>query len=100
MRKSERFKKNGLLYHVTSSEDHKCEAAPFFPGARPPIGVLEGTGIGAEVIGSALRVLEAAGQVLNLKFEIRRGGLIGEDAIAAHGKWLPESAVEFCADIF
>jgi 3-isopropylmalate dehydrogenase len=47
-----------------------------------------------------LQVLKAAGQVLNVKFEIRHGGLIGEDAIAAHGQWLPEETTEFCADIF
>jgi 3-isopropylmalate dehydrogenase len=99
MRKLERFKKNGLLWLVTSLEDKKCGAAPLFPEAQPLIGVLEGTGIGGEVIDSALQVLKAAGQVLNLQFEIRHGGVIGEDAIAAHGKWLPESAIEFCADI-
>ena len=36
----------------------------------------------------------------DLKFEIRRGGLIGEDAIAAQGQWLPEETSEFCAEIF
>lgn len=85
----ERFKKNGLVWLVTSLEDKKCAAAPFFSEAQPLIGVLEGSGIGVEVIDSALQVLTAAGQVLNLKFEVRHGGLIGEDAILAHGKWLP-----------
>jgi 3-isopropylmalate dehydrogenase len=100
MQKPERCKKNGLVWLVTALEDKKCEAAPFLPGARPLIGVLAGAGIGAEIIDSALQVLKAAGQVLNLKFEIRHGGLIGEDAVAAHGDWLPEATMEFCADIF
>jgi 3-isopropylmalate dehydrogenase len=66
----------------------------------PLIGILAGTGIGPEVIGAALQVLKAVEEKLNLKFKLRRGGLIGEDAIAEHGKWLPEDTVEFCADIF
>jgi 3-isopropylmalate dehydrogenase len=66
----------------------------------PLIGVLAGTGIGPQVIGTALEVLKAIEQVLHLKFEIRHGGLIGEDAIEEHGQWLPEDTAEFCADIF
>jgi 3-isopropylmalate dehydrogenase len=61
---------------------------------------LEGTGIGREVIGSTLEVLAATERALGLKFDVRRGGLIGDDAIAAHGQWLPEDTAEFCAGIF
>jgi 3-isopropylmalate dehydrogenase len=68
--------------------------------SRPLIGVLEGAGIGREVVGAALQVLKSVEQTLDLKFEICRGGLIGEDAIVEHGKWLPEDTVEFCVDIF
>lgn len=68
--------------------------------ARPLIGVLEGTGIGPQVIGAALDVLAAAENVLGLKFEVRRGGLIGEAAVEEHGQWLPEDTAEFCAGIF
>ncbi|MES1180778.1 MAG: 3-isopropylmalate dehydrogenase, partial [Verrucomicrobiota bacterium] len=56
--------------------------------ARPLIGVLEGTGIGPTVINGALQVLKSIEQVLGLKFEVRFGGLIGEDAIKEHGQWL------------
>jgi len=73
---------------------------PLINAGRPLIGVLEGTGIGPQVIGTALQVLKSVEQVLNLKFEIRHGGLIGEDAIAEYGQWLPEDTVDFCADIF
>lgn len=66
----------------------------------PLIGVLNGTGIGPEVVGAALQILDAVAQKLKLKFEIRHGGLIGEDAIAEHGQWLPEETVDFCAGIF
>ena len=100
MRQPERFQKNGLRRLVTASEDKKNETGAFLPGTPPLIGVLEGSGIGAEIIGSALQVLQAVAQVLHLEFAIRRGGLIGEPAIAAHGQWLPEETAEFCADIF
>ena len=68
--------------------------------ARPLIGVLEGTGIGPEVIGSALQVLAAVGQATGINFEVRRGALIGEDALARFGQWLPEEVVEFCSEVF
>jgi 3-isopropylmalate dehydrogenase len=68
--------------------------------ARPLIGVLEGTGIGPQVIGAALHVLEAVEQVLNIRFDVRYGGLIGEDAIKECGQWLPKDTIEFCADVF
>jgi len=73
--------------------------APSSPG-EPLIGVLDGTGIGSEVIGSALQVLASVEQVTGLQFEVRRGTLIGEDALPRFGQWLPEEVVEFCSDIF
>ena len=76
--------------------DHTPPAA----SVRPLIGVLEGTGIGSEVIGSALQVLAAVGQVTGINFEIRRGALIGEDALTHFGQWLPEEVVEFCSEVF
>lgn len=78
----------------------QLQAAPHFPKARPLIGVLEGTGIGPQVVGSTRQILKAVGQVLALKFESRHGGLIGKAAIAEHGRWLPEATADFCADIF
>ncbi len=80
--------------------DHPLGGPPVKDRARPLIGVLAGTGIGPEVVGATLQVLKSVGQALNLQFEICHGGLIGEDAIAEHGQWLPEETVEFCADIF
>ncbi len=68
--------------------------------ARPLIGVLEGTGIGSEVIGSALQVLASVGQVTGINFEVRRGALIGEEALTQFGQWLPEEVVEFCSEVF
>ena len=70
------------------------------PAAKPLIGVLEGTGIGSEVIGATLQVLDAVEQVTGIHFEIRRGSLIGEDALTHFGQWLPEEVVDFCTDVF
>ena len=67
---------------------------------RPLIGVLEGTGIGSQVIGSALQVLASVEQVTGVKFELRHGALIGEDALARFGQWLPNQVVEFCSEVF
>ena len=100
MEKTERLKKNSSARLVTFLDGKLSRAGPVVPEACFLIGVLEGGGIGPQVIGAALHVLKAAGQVLDLKFEIRIGGLIGEDAIAEYGKWLPEDTVDFCADIF
>jgi 3-isopropylmalate dehydrogenase len=100
MEKTERLKKNSSARLVTFLDGKPSRAGPVIPEACFLIGVLEGAGIGPQVIGAALHVLKAAGQVLDLKFEIRNGGLIGEDAIAEYGKWLPEDTVDFCADIF
>jgi 3-isopropylmalate dehydrogenase len=70
------------------------------PASRRLIGVLKGTGIGPTVIDAALQVLKSVERVLGLKFEVRFGGLIGEDAINDCGQWLPEDTMEFCADVF
>ncbi|HET7625601.1 MAG TPA: isocitrate/isopropylmalate family dehydrogenase [Verrucomicrobiae bacterium] len=70
------------------------------PNSRPLIGVLAGNGVGPEVIGAALRVLSAVGQTAGIEFELRHGGLIGEEAEAHSGKSLTDSVVEFCGKIF
>lgn len=64
------------------------------------IGVLEGSGVGPEVIGATLKVLGSLSQVTGLAFEVRHGGPIGETAVAACGEWLPGATADFCAGIF
>jgi len=86
-----------LAGYLSGSE---AKSTPARPPARQLIGVLEGTGIGPTVITAALQVLKSVEQVCGLKFEVRFGGLIGEDAIKEHGQWLPEDTVAFCADVF
>ncbi len=66
----------------------------------PLVGVLEGAGIGPQVVNAALMVLKSVESALTLKFEVQRGGMIGEEAAANCGQWLPEDTAEFCAEIF
>jgi 3-isopropylmalate dehydrogenase len=89
--------KNQSFSKYLAAENPGSQTAP---AGRMVIGVIEGTGVGPAVTAAALKVLKATGQALNLKFEIRFGGLIGEDAIKECGQWLPEDTIKFCADIF
>jgi 3-isopropylmalate dehydrogenase len=93
-------KKTGAVRLASYLSGVEPKLASFSPPARPLIGVLEGTGIGPTVITAALLVLKSVEQVCGLKFEVRFGGLIGEDAIEEHGQWLPDDTVAFCADVF
>jgi 3-isopropylmalate dehydrogenase len=100
MQKAERWKNNGPVRLRTFLDKNHSDATPIPFKGSALIGVLEGTGIGPEVIRATLQVLESVGQALDLKFAVRHGGLIGEAAIAEHGKWLPEDTMDFCADVF
>lgn len=73
---------------------------PLLSDSPPLIGVLEGSGIGPAVIGAALQVLAAVEETMDLRFDVRRGGPIGEEAEALCGRALPESTAKFCAEIF
>jgi 3-isopropylmalate dehydrogenase len=44
--------------------------------------------------------LAAVEQTTGLQFELRHGGLIGEEAEAQFGEPLPDSAIQFCREIF
>lgn len=64
------------------------------------VGVLPGTGIGPQVVDSALKVLRVTARALDLKFVVRHGGPIGEEAEAKYGRGLIEPVTSFCAGIF
>ena len=73
------------------------DIGPGRPSCSPYVlGVLEGEGVGPEVIGAALGVLAALD---GPKFDIRMGGAIGHKAEALDGKLTPDIA-SFCDDIF
>ncbi len=70
--------------------------------ARPPyrIGILPGEGIGSEIFDVCLKVLDEIASLYGHDFEIRRGGLIGWQAVKHHGRALPDETVDFCRSVF
>jgi 3-isopropylmalate dehydrogenase len=70
------------------------------PGPCPVVGVIEGTGIGPQVVSATLAVLKTIEPIIGIRFDIRYGGPIGEDAEARFGRSLPESVAAFCREIF
>jgi 3-isopropylmalate dehydrogenase len=67
---------------------------------RPLLGVIEGCGIGPEVIAASLQVLAAVGRVTGIKFEVENGGLVGEKAEAKYKNALPDCTTQFFGEIF
>jgi 3-isopropylmalate dehydrogenase len=97
MSKSKKHQPVRLVNYLGATDaGHRTTSA----SPRPLIGVLEGTGIGSQVIGSALQVLGSIEQATGLQFEVRRGTLIGEEALTRFGQWLPDEVVEFCSEVF
>ena len=73
---------------------------PELAGTRPLIGVVEGVGIGPQMIEAALVVLTKVGQAQNLEFEVRHSGGTDEKLVSSCGEDLPEGVATFCAEIF
>lgn len=78
---------------------------PAWPARMRPrsalvIGVLPGEGIGPEVIGASLPLLEVIGARTPYRFEVRTGGKIGLQARHETGRALTDGVAEFCAGIF
>lgn len=66
---------------------------------RRVVGVLPGEGIGPEVVAAAVDVLDAAA-ASGGGLELRTGGPIGTEALAAHGSALTEEVGRWCEEIF
>src|SRR5262245_58025700 len=81
-----------------------CAAIPDWPVAgargRPLLGVLPGEGVGGEVIGAALDVLEAVCARFDRVVDIRTGGAIGKEAQRQSGRSLTDEVVAFCDAVF
>ena len=74
---------------------------PDAPSHKPAvIGILEGNGIGPEIIASTVRVLDTVGEALSLPFELRYGGSIGEKSEAGGHESLPADVIAFCERVF
>lgn len=81
------------------------EAIPAFPQPAAErqaflVGVLDGEGIGPEVVGASLRILETLETHTPLRFDIRRGGKIGKDALRQSGASLTPAVISFCEQVF
>ncbi len=61
------------------------------------IAVLPGDGIGPEVIGESMKVLDAISEVFHCTFEFKYG-LVGADAIFKTGNPLPDETLELCKE--
>lgn len=80
-----------------------ADAAPSFPihnRSVPILGVIEGSGIGPQVIAAALHVLESVQQVAGFEVQLRSGGPVGEEAEINCGNPLPDSTADFFAEVF
>lgn len=68
--------------------------------ARFLVGLLEGEGIGPQLIDGCVALLEALGVRFGHRFDCRYGGVIGTDAVRRHGTALSAEVVRFCEDLF
>ena len=68
--------------------------------ARPPyvVGVLPGEGIGPEVVGASLTVLDAVAEAFGLEFELRMAEELGPPG--PYGQLLDEQSEQFFESVF
>jgi 3-isopropylmalate dehydrogenase len=71
-----------------------------FGGSPYLIGALPGEGVGPEVVGAALKVLDAVATVGGVQFDVEFGGPIGREAESVSGAPLSHDVIEFCNSIF
>lgn len=72
----------------------------FDPSSVHLVGVLQGEGVGAEIVPATLELLDILQQHTTRKFEVRQGGPIGLPAKALYGESLSPDVSEFVAGIF
>ncbi len=72
----------------------------FDPASLHVVGVLQGEGVGTEVVPAALELLDVLCAHTARKFDVRQGGPIGFPAKALHGESLSGEVIEFVANIF
>lgn len=70
------------------------------PPNKYEIGVLQGEGIGPEVIDAALKVLRSVETVSDADFSVHFGGCIGNQSEQANGNPLSHEVESFCEDVF
>lgn len=90
----------GRRARAAADGHNPCADANGNGAQRHVLGVLEGTGIGPEVVNAALRALATLEEIFGFECEVRQGGRIGEAAFQAHGCWLTEAVAGFCESVF
>ena len=70
------------------------------PDSPYVIGVLEGEGIGPEIIQASLLMLEMIQACTDYRFDIHFGGNIGLSALTESGAVLTPEVIDFCSSIF
>ncbi len=112
----------GAAEHSMASEEITIPPASSLPSARasvaawsrialdlpapaPPlgavvIGVLEGEGVGPQIVATALRLLPILEECSGIRFDVRFGGPIGRDAEHQCGQPLSNAVTRFCSEIF
>lgn len=68
--------------------------------ARFLVGLLEGEGIGPQLIDGCVELLKAIESRFGHRFECRYGGVIGTAAVDRHGAALSADVVRFCGEMF
>src|SRR5262249_33426843 len=80
-----------------------CLGGPVIRGAttgRIVVGLLPGEGVGPEVVGCALEVLERVASATGLQVDLREGGVIGRSAEQTCGTALSAEVIQFCEEVF
>ena len=86
--------------HPKLSENLVSPAKKFDPSAKHVIGVLQGEGVGPEVVPVALDLLQILSSQSQRSIEISEGGLIGYPAKAIFGSSLSSQVIDFAGQIF
>lgn len=71
-----------------------------FSRDRILVGILEGEGVGKEVVPAAVAVLKRICELEGVRLELRRGGPIGRESIVRAGKALSDEVQTFCSGVF
>jgi 3-isopropylmalate dehydrogenase len=75
-------------------------APPHHSVAHALIGVIEGEGIGPEIIAASLQVLDAVARALPFRYSLKYGGTIGLPAVQECGKPLSDEVCGLVSTIF
>lgn len=67
---------------------------------NPLIGVLQGEGVGSEIIAPVKAILQSISDSTPYRFELEFGGKIGLPSVEESGRALSDDVIRFCQDIF